>query len=120
MIPLEQQVVSLDLAKRLKELGMRQESLYNWRTFKDSTRAVIEDSKEQIYNTIRHDYEYYAAFTVAELSEILPTWWLVTKGTKRFRILWWKESPEEDYARTLQLRHSDYMVPDDRLVDAIA
>jgi len=31
MIPFEKQCVSLDLAKRLKELGARQESLYFWK-----------------------------------------------------------------------------------------
>jgi hypothetical protein len=29
-MPLENQVVSLELAKKLKELGMKQESLFYW------------------------------------------------------------------------------------------
>jgi hypothetical protein len=57
---LEQQVCSLDLAKRLKELGVKQESLFYW-------------SDDVIYIHKRRDAkDWYSAFTVAELGEMLP------------------------------------------------
>jgi hypothetical protein len=67
---LEQQVCSLDLAKRLKELGCKQdEREYYW------LRAV-EDRKEHFilkYNLFAvREPGRVAAFTVAELGEMLP------------------------------------------------
>ncbi len=67
---LEQQVVSLELAKKLKELGVKQESLYWW---------TSADNKTPILRGWMNDYEtnsrwtVYSAFTVAELGEMLPT-----------------------------------------------
>lgn len=66
---LEEQVVSLDLAKRLKELGVKQESLYVWRQGFDATKDYEYVGK--------HDPEMSglticSAFTVAELGEMLP------------------------------------------------
>lgn len=68
---LEQQVVSLELAKKLKELGVKQESLFYWSMqvgghfspqFRGYTSAL---SGRQV--------PYFSAFTVAELGEMLPT-----------------------------------------------
>lgn len=85
---LEQQVVSLELAKKLKELGVKQESLFVWvdkfpifnpeierlvsiREFKD--RLAVSFLSEEA----RHLVKTYSAFTVAELGEMLP--WMVCK-----------------------------------------
>lgn len=61
---LEKQVCSLELAKRLKELGVKQESYFYW-------SYDLLDS-----HTIRHQAKGwgadYSAFTVAELGEMLP------------------------------------------------
>jgi len=72
---LEQQVVSLDLAKRLKELGVKQISLYHW--FFYDTNPFTDD--RWIITTVDEDEQlvfdintYIAAFTVAELGELLP------------------------------------------------
>lgn len=63
---LENQVVSLELAKKLKELGVKQESLYFW-----------FDLKEELYPRCCKGWVYkkehmISAFTVAELGEMLP------------------------------------------------
>lgn len=68
---LENQVVSLDLSRRLKELGVKQESLFWWAEEKltgwnnQDWKWVVTDS------TYEGDYEQYrnitSAFTVAEL-----------------------------------------------------
>ncbi len=97
---LEQQVCSLDLAKRLKELGVRQESLFYWRLGYHTSEkfdkgvslgkeGIISDKYELTYDpkpryttanvkwnqrdlAILEESEV-AAFTVAELGEMLPT-----------------------------------------------
>lgn len=66
---LESQVCSLELAKRLKELGVKQESWHNWKVDKAGKYLTfglgsgVSDSGEG---------EVYSAFTVAELGEMLP------------------------------------------------
>lgn len=63
---LEQQVVSLEIAKRLKELGAKQESLYHW----------VDSGNIQEYWSLISNYsgnDGLSAFTVAELGEMLPT-----------------------------------------------
>lgn len=62
---LEQQVCSLELAKRLKDAGAKQESLFYWFTNQLVYRCDLskwEKSKKYIFS----------AFTVAELGEMLP------------------------------------------------
>ncbi len=60
---LEDQVISLELAKRLKELGVKQESHFSW---------YVEEEALTVTHEIDGDGEIVAAFTVAELGEILP------------------------------------------------
>jgi len=58
---LEEQVTSLELSKKLKTLGVKQESAFYW----DS------DSEMQQWS-VRRYRGFYSAFTVAELGEMLP------------------------------------------------
>lgn len=81
---LEQQVCSLELAKKLKELGVKQESVFWWRNdypnnpgkYPD-TWYIIPDS-EYPYTGPHRAVEYerglhlLPAFTVAEFGEMLP------------------------------------------------
>lgn len=95
---LEKQVCSLELAKRLKELGVKQESLFYWRlTYhtSESFNAGIRVKREGIFGDYGLEYlpkpryttadvkwneadlsKLYetevSAFTVAELGEMLP------------------------------------------------
>ena len=62
---LEDQVISLDLAGKLKELGVKHESLFFWDWHSDTCHAV----KFSPYSC--PGLERYSAFTVAELGEIL-------------------------------------------------
>lgn len=59
---LESQVCSLELAKRLKELGVKQESLFYW----------IIDAIGTRYDLQTGSNSFWSAFTVAELGEMLP------------------------------------------------
>jgi len=67
---LEQQVVSLELAKKLKELGVKQESLFCWT--ERTTRESSYMSRMTVVYRTEDDSECLAAFTVTELGEILP------------------------------------------------
>ena len=67
---LKEQVCSLELAKELKELGVKQESLFWWdgyTNFEDEIK--LEYGKPDF---VAGDAMFYSAFTVAELGEMLP------------------------------------------------
>jgi len=71
---LEDQVVSLELAKRLKELGVKQESLFYWWL---DTGSDFKDEPSANYGkpTPKENggwWDEVSAFTVAELGEMLP------------------------------------------------
>jgi hypothetical protein len=67
---LEQQVCSLELAKRLKELGVKQESFFTWRGW--SRGWMIDVDRDRQGRRISSVDDGYSAFTVAELGEMLP------------------------------------------------
>lgn len=68
---LEEQVTNLELSKKLKELGVKQESEFEWYTHnnKENEAWVTNDPGE--YATFG-DELIASAFTVAELGEMLP------------------------------------------------
>lgn len=63
---IESQVCSLELAKRLKELGVKQKSFFKYEVKKDGYLTIYHSKATSCAN------EYYSAFTVAELGEMLP------------------------------------------------
>lgn len=84
---LEKQVVSLKLAKKLKKLGVKQESLFYW-VYSNIERKYVIVSKPD--TGINHEdlgdweYEVYSAFTVAELWEKLPNYvYMISTGGGR-------------------------------------
>lgn len=71
---LESQITSLEISKRLKELGVKQESLFWWNEGDSpagGSTFQLEDSKYPDLIAYE-DYECISAFTVAELGEMLP------------------------------------------------
>lgn len=108
---LENQVCSLESAKRLKELGAKQESLWYWTyveydtygrkhwelLFGEYYHAICKEGK--IVKTLRtnrggiqkpyKEEDSYSAFTVAELGEMLKKFW---ENRERYliHILWGK------------------------------
>lgn len=66
---LDQQVVSLELARKLKELGVKQESVFVWYTNADFGHLLYlgEDGMRPM------EAKTYSAFTVAELGNIIYT-----------------------------------------------
>lgn len=67
---LEQQVTSLKISKRLKELGVKQDSLFWWSIKEDGISDICVLIRENEKNDKYYD-GYYSAFTSAELGEIL-------------------------------------------------
>lgn len=80
---LQQQVCSLELAKRLKELGVKQESYFWWRSplahygYPDWSLSDGE---------LGHGSESFSAFTVAELGEMLPYYASSERHSKEWRV----------------------------------
>ena len=78
---LEDQVCSLELAKKLKELGVKQEAAFHWR-YSD---LLEEWSLFRPTKDVTSSKPFYAAFTVAELGELLPNSW---EGTEPVDETW--------------------------------
>jgi hypothetical protein len=70
---LEQQVCSLDLAKRLKELGVKQESYAFWNARPNDPPVVLAGYELGAFNSLNTPKRsrIASAFTVAELGEIM-------------------------------------------------
>lgn len=93
---IEQQVVSLELSKKLKELGVKQESLFYWvkgievadfpegddyeSWFSERAKVITRKRAESVIHIKdsgdwdeedTKSVDYYAAFTVAELGEMI-------------------------------------------------
>lgn len=73
---IEQQVTSLELSKRLKELGVKQESYFWW------VNGLL--GSESTFAAIPKTDEEYSAFTVAELGELLPELYYDANGNEFF------------------------------------
>lgn len=69
---LENQCVSLELAKKLKELGITQKSIFCW--FSINKGEFFELCYNSYFNRMDEllPQEYISAFTVSELLEMLP------------------------------------------------
>jgi hypothetical protein len=106
---LQNQVVSLELAKKLKELGFPQDSLFYWTKSLDGKNVLKE------WRIITGDEEINAygssAYTVAELGEMLPGLWMPVKDEENGRKPWlrvdreinktWEETEADARAKTL-------------------
>ena len=80
---LEQQVTSLELSKKLKELGVKQEGLFLWtldESYDKEGTLLMKDGHGHYslldefcsYSFNKYNYNC-SAFTVAELGELLPS-----------------------------------------------
>lgn len=66
VLKIEDQVCSLELAKKLRELGVKQESVWRWIEYPDLTR-IAGPEEFGFASTAK----VYSAFTVAELGRML-------------------------------------------------
>jgi len=84
MLPIEKQVCSKELSKKLKQLKIKQESLFYW-VGEEKDKMFISNTtmcyKRSFDNPEEFEYPFnYSAFTVAELGEILPKGIQINKG----------------------------------------
>lgn len=96
---LSKQVVSLELAKRLKELGVKQESIFSWclNPRPDDTWYIAD----QVWTDDRYSLrDKVSAFTVAELGESLKDY--------QMECLWFEEKRQWGCFQTLDGRDAHY------------
>lgn len=101
---LEDQVVSLELAKKMEELGFRQESLFWW-----GRESGIVNYDPRICTDLSHwDREnmlpLYAAYTVAELGGILPPYIeteMEGQSGKKYKLRNWLHLDLEELSYTI-------------------
>lgn len=104
-MPLEQQVCSLELAQKLKELGVKQESLFYWHRSYNPEKKV-ENEPYVIYSPYLDESKIdYSAFTVAELGEMLP--WSFERDNKIFFLQQVKNGKNSPIAKEHELFYSD-------------
>ena len=99
---LEQQVSSLEISKRLKELGIKSDSQFWWIEMSDMKPVLCSiESKGQLptYSIL----DSYNAFTVAELGEMLPVGIYSVKEKEG----WYCLSDSEDFEEILEPIHAD-------------
>lgn len=68
---LEKLVVSLPLAKRLQELGVKQESLYWWSEHTDPPTLWSTSAANEAGIWDSNGHKQYAAFTLGEVVEVI-------------------------------------------------
>jgi hypothetical protein len=77
---LEKQVCSLEFAKKLKELGVDQESIWFWAR----QPAISGDWTIHYFGNVRGERHKFSAFTVAELGEMLPDGYKTSRQNKNW------------------------------------
>jgi hypothetical protein len=65
---LSDQLTSLELSKRLVELGVKQDSFFYWQ------KCSMCNDDWHLSQGKASDYKQCSAYTVAELGELLPSW----------------------------------------------
>lgn len=70
---IEDQVVSLELAKQLKKLGVKQDSLWYYWWWTDNPKRIHIDSLERVFKQLLvRKIDNSSAYTFAEISNMLP------------------------------------------------
>lgn len=87
--PVEEEVCSFELSKRLKELGVPQRSIFFWQELAEGNirlgHGQHPDSGDLAIHHCVLSFEY-SAFTVNELGEMLPYYFSSEKHSKQWRV----------------------------------
>lgn len=115
---LQDQVTNLEISKKLKELGVKQESLFWWWRDKRDGMPQLDGAVTHPINTATisesEGYEVlYSAFTVAELGEMLKPIKDVNKNefvfsTTRDEIGLWAASGFSSYSESWEFEDKKY------------
>lgn len=103
MIQRQEQVISLEIAEKLKELGVKQES--TWYYSKPYDIHVYHVFKEIQKGS---KFPPIAAFNVAELGELLPRQTYSQKRDEEIQPLWRCELSPSQFVRELPDGHTEY------------
>ena len=104
---LEKQLCSLELAKKLKELGVKQESFWYWTILPSSPRLCSKFEIEDECSRGLFEVKVFSAFSVAELGELLPKiivdkygqqWWLELHNERGYK---------DEQGRTVKWAHEN-------------
>ena len=79
---LEKQLSNLELSKKLKELGVKQESEFYWGSSTNNDFILIAKDRKSEYPNIFH-YSY-SVFSTSELGEMLP--WRLEIGSDYYEL----------------------------------
>jgi hypothetical protein len=97
---IKEQCVSLELAKRLKKAGIKQESFF-WFAFCDDKWTLCQKDDDFFYNDANLDPNVCSAFTATELGELLPS--MIKLGNAHFfltmnetRQVFYQNPPDEE------------------------
>lgn len=116
---LEQQVTSLEISKRLKELGVKQEGIFDWCEI-DENDWMLLLRKQKEFEALREKYgdneAVVSAFTVAELGEMLPK----SQKTKEGILDLWCVKLHNDTWATVYLKTGDNYSEYDQYADTEA
>lgn len=70
MNKLEETVTSLELSKKLKELGVKQDSFYYWHSANQQPFILLSATND--LGKFWENNQFYSAFTVSELAYMIP------------------------------------------------
>lgn len=90
---IEDQVCSSEPGKKLKELGVKQDSVFFWCRIRDLETDYIDIMRERDICVKENDYSVEiicSAFTVAELGEMLPDWVDFTQKYHNSSSIWYR------------------------------
>ncbi|MGB4971218.1 MAG: hypothetical protein WBO32_01080 [Cyclobacteriaceae bacterium] len=112
---LEDQVCSLELAKKLKELEIEQDSHFYWWVNEETGEIACMTPKPTAFNLVGVEdrLSIYSAFTVAELGEMLPRY-LNEPGVKfgfKKKLHIWSDLRTIDYIREFNTGGSEATIP---------
>lgn len=90
MNKLKSLVTNLELSRKLKEAGVKQDSLFYWNGSIISRDLMLKDKKDEV---ITKGY-IYSAFTAGELGELLPNGYFTTRLGHGWSAFWTDNTPD--------------------------